>query len=63
MVGLPWLQLAGGKLGVIRRIGKVLRLQAEPGALVIDVTVLAMERSIQKIAGIELYPGLGRFHG
>ncbi len=41
----------------------MLRLQAESGVLVIDVTVFAMQRSIQKIAGIELHPGLGRLHG
>ena len=40
----------------------MLRLQAKSGVLVIDVAVFPMKRPVQKIPGIELYPGLSRFH-
>ena len=63
MVGLSRFQLARGELGVVGRVGKVLGFQAKAGVLGVYVTVLAVERSVEKIAGIELHPRLGRFYG
>ena len=41
----------------------MLGFEAKAGVLDVDVTVLAVEGSVEKIAGIELHSGLGCFHG
>lgn len=45
------------ELRLIRRIGEVLRLQAESVAMLVRVTVAA-DRAIEEVAGIELHSGL-----
>ena len=55
-----WAQSCGRKIWMIRRIGIVLRLQAEGVAALVGVSVLADYLSVQKIAGVELHGGLRR---
>ena len=45
---------------MVGRIGKVLGLQGESKALLVDVPLLTRESSIQEVAGIELHSRLGR---
>src|SRR5690606_26321983 len=47
---------------LIRRVGIVLRFQAEAVAFVVDVAVLAGDRTVQEIAAVELHARLGRVH-
>ena len=44
---------------MIRRIRIVLRFQAKPVAMFVDVTLFSGDRAVQEIAGIELHAGLG----
>src|SRR5580692_6663465 len=46
------------KIRMVRRIGKMLRLQAEPGVLFILHAVPSRESAGQKIAGVELHAWL-----
>ena len=45
---------------MVRRIGKVLRFEAESTAMNVRDAALAFERTIQKVATVELDPGLRR---
>src|SRR6187399_1123607 len=44
---------------LVRRIGKVLCLETKAVALPINMAVLAGERAVEKISGVELHAGLG----
>src|SRR3984885_11842839 len=56
---LSRLQFSRGKARMIRRIRKVLRFQAKGESRFVDAALLAGNRSIQVISGIELNSGLG----
>ena len=55
---LAWFQLGRGEVRMIRRVGIMLRLQAERVSMIVDLAVGPGHGAIEKIAGIELYPGL-----
>src|SRR5947207_8187677 len=57
-VRLTGTQDGGGKGGVIRRIGKVLRLQAQPGPIAED-RALTRGFAVEEVSRIELQPRLG----
>src|SRR3981081_769546 len=59
---LPRLQLRRRKRRMIRRIGKMLRLQTQSGVLHMPFLSLPVLRPIQEIAGIKLPPRLRRGH-
>src|SRR5258708_1127753 len=59
VVALAGLQDHGRELWLIRRIGIVLRFQAERGAARIGEAPFADSFAVEKIAGIELHAGLG----
>src|SRR3569833_1933952 len=65
VVGLAWLLDRGGELGMVGGVREVLRLQAEGVALLVDLLALALDRSVQEVAGVALHSRLGRedFHG
>src|SRR5207245_1378820 len=50
----------GRERRMVGRIGKVLRLQTKPVALLIDFAVLSDERAVQKISCVELNSRLSR---
>ena len=51
-----------GKLRLVRRIGKVLRLQGESIALAVEPSARPDQRRIQKVAGVKLHARFGRPH-
>src|ERR1700686_5147100 len=51
----------GRKLGMVGRVGEMLRFQAECVAAVVDLASLAVN-PIQEVAGIKLEAGLGGRH-
>src|SRR6266508_358617 len=51
-----------GKLRFVRRVGEVLCLQAQPGAALVDMTRLAGDGAVEKVARVELDARLGRGH-
>src|SRR5687768_16584287 len=52
---LAWPQLGRGEARLVRRIGKVLRLECEPVTLAIRATAGANQRPIEKVAGVKLH--------
>src|SRR5690348_17383556 len=54
VICLSWFQLGGRKLGLVGRIRKVLRLQAECGPARDSFAPLPANRAIQEVAGIKL---------
>src|SRR6478672_6179312 len=48
-----------GKLRLIRRIGKVMRLEGQSVAVLVDVPALSYGGAVEEVAGIELHAGLG----
>ena len=57
MERLPRLQDRAREIRMIRRIRKVLRLQAEAVATFVDVALLSGDRAVEKVSGIELNAG------
>src|SRR5579872_912318 len=53
-------QHRGREVRMVRRVGEMLRLEAERGSLLIDAAALAGQRPVEEVAGIELHAGLGR---
>src|SRR5688500_3341205 len=58
----PRFQNRRGKRRLVRRVGEVLRLEAEPMAALIHMAVLGRECSGKKISTIELEARLRRVH-
>src|SRR5262245_50078377 len=56
---LPRLQHRRRKLGLVRRIGKMLGLEAKGASPLINLTTLASNAAIKKIARVELHTWLG----
>src|SRR5689334_15640692 len=54
VIFLPRLQLRCRELGVIRRVGEMLRLEAEPGPVSIHLALLSFHCAIEEVAGVEL---------
>src|SRR5262249_16835884 len=50
----------GREILLVRRVRIVLRLEAETGAVTIDVAALALDRAVEEIARVELQAWLGR---
>src|SRR3979490_1294330 len=59
---LPRLQLGSRKRRMVRRIGKMLRLQTQPRVLHMPFLRLAVLRSIKEVARIKLHARLRRGH-
>ena len=57
------LQDRAGEVRLIGRVGEGLGLEAKPAALHVRDAALAHQRSIEKVAGIELYARLRRLYG
>src|SRR5437870_4982789 len=45
---------------MVGRVGKMLRLQAQRAAMLVDMARLARDRAVEEIAGVELQAGLRR---
>ena len=58
LVFLPRLEDRRGELGMIGRIGKMLRLQTKTVPQIVDLATLALDGSIQEIPAIKLNPRL-----
>src|ERR1700685_1725114 len=56
---LARLQLGGWKAGVVRRIGKVLRLKAQRRTMRVELAAFALHRAVEEVSGVELHPRLG----
>src|SRR5262249_37470930 len=61
-ISLARLENRRGKIRLVRRVGKMLRLHAETVALLINPAALAGEDPLEEIAGIKLHPGSGGKH-
>ncbi len=57
VIALPWLQHDAEEVGLIGRIGEMLRLQAETRTTVVFLSTLASEEG-ELVAAVELYPWL-----
>ncbi|KAG5719920.1 hypothetical protein E4T56_gene15533, partial [Termitomyces sp. T112] len=62
LFGLAGIDAGGNEIGMVGRIGKLLRLQRDAVAHAIDVPVLAQHRAVDESACIELDPRLGGKH-
>src|SRR3546814_17904777 len=51
-----------GEFGLVGRIGEFLRFNRDAVALSIEMAVLADERAVEEVAGIDLHSRLGRQH-
>src|SRR3954464_3517960 len=47
------------EIALVRRVREMLRLEAQPAAMRVDVTSLPLDRAVKKIARVELQPRLG----
>lgn len=49
---------SGGKVRFVWRVGKMLRFKCECPAMAVRFAAFPFRRSVQKVAGVELHPGL-----
>src|SRR5207237_3504597 len=62
VIYLPRLQHGCGEVGMVGRVGKMLRLHAESVSKLINPSALARARSIEEVARIKLQAGCGGQH-
>src|SRR5258708_4157142 len=55
-------QHGGREVRMVRRIGEMLRLEAQRGTLLIHAAALAGDRAVEEVPGVELQARLGRRH-
>src|SRR5439155_4751356 len=62
VIYLPRLQHGCGEVGMVGRIGEMLRLHAESVSKLINPSALARDRAIEEVARIKLQPRFARQH-
>ena len=62
VVAMPRLEFGGREIGMVRRVRKVLCLQAERVTMVVNFAVFARDRAVQEVSGVELHSRLQGCH-
>src|ERR1043166_8125275 len=62
MKNLSWMETGGREIGLVRRIGEMLRFQTDSQVLGIAVAIGSFKGAPRKIGGEDLNAGLGRKH-